>query len=63
MCLAKVNFLSDIIPRIVKESCEFREVLLLKRSECGGNMVLDLLTCQLSPAQCVEELVRGSTAQ
>ena len=44
MCLSKVNFLSNIIPRILKNSQEFREVLPTKRSGWGGNTVLDLLT-------------------
>ena len=30
MCLSKVNLLSDITPRILKESQEFKEVCLLK---------------------------------
>ena len=44
MCLSKVNLLSNITPRILKNSQEFREVLPTKRSGWGGNTVLDLLT-------------------
>ena len=35
MCLSKVNLLSNIIPRILKNSHEFREVLPTKRSGWG----------------------------
>ena len=44
MCLLKVNLLSKVTPRILKNSQEFREVLPTKRSGWGGNTVLDLLT-------------------
>ena len=37
MCLSKVNLLSNVTPRIFKNSQEFREVLPIKRSRWGGN--------------------------
>ena len=47
MCLTKVNLLSSITPRMLKDLHEFKEVLSIIRSGWGGNIITDLLAIML----------------